>query len=222
MPVRVTTNGVTTDVGTFTVILIPVLTNITPDRGPGDTAFAITGSGFSTTAAQNTITFTDTQTGATANATVTSATATRLEGRVPVQLVAGPHTVTVTVAGQRSVPLNFTVTPLLTAVTPATAVILQQLQISGTGFSPTLSDNVVTLNGQTVATLPSSSASTLVVLVPLGSSGTGLDVVVTTRGIASNTLRVPLSQVSGIVSVSGTFDQPRDAGHQHCRLRPDR
>jgi len=102
-------------------------------------------------------------------------------------------------------PLTFTVTPLITGASPATAVILQQLQISGTGFSPTLSDNVVTLNGQTVPVLPSSSASTLVVLVPLGSSGTGLDVVVTTRGIASNTLRVPLSQAPGILTVSGLF-----------------
>jgi hypothetical protein len=204
-PVRVTTNGVTTDVGTFTVILIPTLTNITPNRGPGDTPFAITGAGFSATAAQNTITFTDNQTGATANATVTSATTTRLEGRVPVQLVAGPHNVTVTVGGQRSMPLTFTVEPLLTGVSPATAVILQQLQISGTGFSPTLSENVVTLNGQAVPALPASSASTLVVLVPLGTTGTGLDVVVTTRGIASNTLRVPLSQVPGILTVSGIF-----------------
>src|SRR5262249_14135773 len=169
--VRVTTNGVTTDVGTFNVILVPVLTSIVPNSGPGDTPFAITGTGFSATAAQNVITFTDNQTGATATATVTSATATRLEGRVPVQLVAGPHSVTVTVGGQRSMPLTFTVTPLITAVSPATAVILQQLQISGTGFSPTLSDNVVTLNGSAVAVLPSSSAATLVVLVPLGTAG---------------------------------------------------
>jgi len=69
---------------------------------------------------------------------------------------------------------------------------------------------VVTLNGQTVPTLPSSSASTLVVLVPLGSSGTGLDVVVTTRGIASNTLRVPLSQLPGILTVSGLFTPTRE------------
>jgi IPT/TIG domain len=206
-PVRVTTNGVTTDVGTFMVILMPVLTNIVPDRGPGGTPFAITGTGFSTTAAQNTITFTDTQTGATANATVTSATATRLEGTVPAQLVAGPHTVRVTVTGgQPSMPLNFTVTPQITAVTPATAVILQRLEISGTGFSPTLSDNVVTLNGRAVALLPASSASTLVVIVPLGTSGAGIDVVVTTRGIASNTFRVALSQIPGIQTVSGIFE----------------
>jgi hypothetical protein len=206
-PVRVTTNGVTTNVGTFTVILMPVLTSIVPDRGPGDTPFAITGTGFSTTVAQNTITFTDSQTGATANATVTSATATRLEGRVPVQLVAGPHAVRVTVTGgQPSLPLTFTVTPLITAVSPATAVILQQLQITGTGFSPTLSDNVVTLNGRAVPLLPASTASTLVVLVPLGTAGAGIDVVVTTRNIASNTFRVPLSQVPVIQTVSGIFE----------------
>ena len=206
-PVRVTTNGVTTDVGTFTVILMPVLANIVPDRGPGGTPFVITGTGFSTTVAQNTITFTDTRTGATANATVTSATATQLGGTVPVQLVAGPHTVRVTVVGgQQSLPLNFTVTPLITAVTPATAVILQQLQISGTGFSPTLSDNVVTLNGRAVALDAGSSASTLVVTVPRGTSGAGVDVVVTTRGIASNTFRVALSQLPVIDSVSGIFE----------------
>jgi IPT/TIG domain len=98
------------------------------------------------------------------------------------------------------------VTPLITAVTPATAVILQQLQISGTGFSPTLSDNVVTLNGRAVPLEAGSSASTLVVTVPLGTSGAGIDVVVTTRGIASNTFRVALSQVPGILTVSGIFE----------------
>jgi IPT/TIG domain len=130
-----------------------------------------------------------------------------LEGTVPIQLVAGPHTVRVTVVGgQPSLPLNFTVTPLITAVTPATAVILQQLQISGTGFSPTLSDNVVTLNGRAVALDAGSSASTLVVTVPRGTSGAGVDVVVTTRGIASNTFRVALSQLPVIDSVSGIFE----------------
>jgi hypothetical protein len=83
---------------------------------------------------------------------------------------------------------------------------LQQLQISGTGFSPTLSNNVVTLNGQAVPLLPASTASTLVVLVPLGTTGTGIDVVVTTRNIASNTFRVALSQVPGLLRVSGIFE----------------
>ena len=50
--------------------------------------------------------------------------------------------------------------------------------------------------------------SNAVVLVPLGTSGAGVDVVVTTRGIASNTFRVPLSQAPGILSggVSGIFE----------------
>jgi hypothetical protein len=68
-----------------------------------------------------------------------------------------------------------------------------QLSISGTGFSPVLSENVVTLNGNPVSLDSGSSPAILLVTVKPGVSGTSLAVVVTTRGIASNTVTVTIN-----------------------------
>jgi hypothetical protein len=194
--VRITTNGVTTDVGTFTVILPPPsITSIVPSRGPGDTAFTINGAGFSTTLSNNVITFTDRLLSTRTTVTPTAATSTTLSGRVPF-VTAGEYTVTLSVSGVAATgSLTFTVEPLITAVTPSPAIIGSLLRITGTGFSATMADNAVTLNGRSVTLDSSSTAATLVVTVPRGTSGANLQVQVTTRGVPSNIFTVPLSQV---------------------------
>jgi hypothetical protein len=196
-PVRVTTNGVTTDVGTFN--LLPAVTSITPPQAAGNATITLAGTGFSPTPGDNVITFTDNLTGATATAAATSASLTQLTTTVPAQLVAGAHSVTVTVNGRTSAPIAFAVTPFITSATPAEVRIGGEIRISGTGFSPVLSENVVTLNGRTVALAPGSTAGTLIVIAFPGLTGASLDIVVTTRGVASNTVRIAISPAPVII-----------------------
>jgi hypothetical protein len=214
-PVRITTNGVTADVGTFN--LLPGITGIVPPSGGGDTPITINGSGFSSTPGENTVTFTDPSNGATATAAVASSTFTSIQARVPNQLVGGQYNVTVAVNGRTSAPVTFTVTPFITSVTPESVRIGDQLFITGLGFSPNLAENVVTLNGRTVPLDAGSTVSTLVVTAAPGISGTSLAVVVTVRGAPSNTVSVELNPAPVILTqviggrtyqgVSGRFER---------------
>jgi hypothetical protein len=205
--VQITTNGVTTPVGTFD--LLPAITSIVPSTAAGNAAITINGSGFSTTPGDNTITFTDVATGATTNTAVTSSTFTSLQSTVPANLIAGPYTVTVTVNGRTSSGVNFNVVPFITSATPASVRIGEQILVSGTGFSPTLSENVVTLNGNAVPLEPNSTAGTLIVTAAPGLTGTTLDIVVTTRGVASNTVTIELNPAPVIIGqvINGQFHQ---------------
>jgi hypothetical protein len=210
-PVRITTNGITTDVGTFTVTVPPpTITAISPTSGPGGTVFTLTGTNFSTVPGENVITFTDRLTNVATTVAVTSATATQLTGTVPVAFVAGVYTVSLTVNNVAATnTVTFTVLPQITAVTPVPAVIGSQVRIVGTGFSATLADNVVTLNGRVVPLDSGSTAAALLVTVPRGTSGANLAVQVTTRSIPSNVFTIALSQVPVVFAdcLSGTFER---------------
>ncbi len=67
----------------------------------------------------------------------------------------------------------------ITFVTPATAVAGQQIQIIGIGFSPTPSENQVTING-VAATVVSSISCELTVIVPAGATAGSSTITVTT------------------------------------------
>ncbi|MFG2044866.1 polymorphic toxin-type HINT domain-containing protein [Dactylosporangium sp. NPDC048998] len=89
-----TTAGTATSAQAFTVVAAtpaPTVTSFTPASAAAGTAVTITGTGFSTTAAANTVTFGRTR------ATVTVATATSLTVTVP--LAAGSGRITVAAAG---------------------------------------------------------------------------------------------------------------------------
>jgi hypothetical protein len=130
--------------------------------------------------------------------------------------VAGSYTVTVTVNGRTSSPFNFTVLPAITSATPDNVRIGQQITITGTGFATNPGENAVTLNGRTVPVLPGSTATTLLVTAVPGLTGTTLDIVVTTRGVASAPFRITLNPAPVIISqtlggvtyaaVSGIFE----------------
>jgi hypothetical protein len=196
-PVQVTTNEVTTFVGNFE--LLPSISGITPSSAPGNATVTITGAGFSQTAGDNVVIFTDTATGNTATAAVSSASFTSLQSVVPASLVAGPYTVSVTVNGRTSNSVPFTVLPAITSATPATVRIGETIRISGTGFSSNMGENTVSLNGTVVPILSGSSSSTLLVTAFPGLSGTTLDIVVTTRGAVSAPFRIAISQVPVIL-----------------------
>lgn len=127
-----------------------VFTSFMPNAGVAGTRVTITGDGFSTTAANNTVRF------GTVNAVVTNATQTTLETDVPATAVTAP--ISVTVNGQTVMSAtSFVVVPgapvpTLSAIAPMTVTVGAAdttLIVSGGGFR---TESVVRVDGVAVAT----------------------------------------------------------------------
>ena len=105
--------------------------------------------------------------------------------------------VTVTLAGQTSNTSNFKVKPSITSITPNNAVIgTTNIQIDGSGFSPTLLNNIVKFNGVD-ATVTSANTTQLKVTVPNAPSG---NVTVTVNGETSNGMAFNVKPTVSITS----------------------
>ena len=108
--------------------------NFTPKSGPVGTTVTISGTGYSTTASQNTVTFNGIP------ATVTSASLTQLVVTVPSGATTGPIAVT-TPTGSATSSTSFTVTtggplgaPTITSFTPTIGTMGTTVTITGTNF----------------------------------------------------------------------------------------
>ncbi|MFE3522399.1 IPT/TIG domain-containing protein [Streptomyces sp. NPDC059161] len=139
--------------------------SVVPVRAAAGARVTLSGTGFSTTAASNAVSF-----GGTA-ATVVSATATRLVVTVPAGAKAGPVSVTVAGASAQSVEAFALATPapVVSSFAPTSAVAGAQVVISGSGFAATATDDVVRFNGR-VSHVVSASPTSLTVEVPPGAS----------------------------------------------------
>ncbi|BFU45529.1 IPT/TIG domain-containing protein [Krasilnikovia sp. MM14-A1004] len=136
---------------------------IAPSRAPAGAAVTVSGTGFATTTAGNTVAFNGT------TATVTSASATRLVVTVPSGATTGTVTVTSGSATATS-SQTFTVTPAVPAPTitgfsPASGASGTTVTITGTGFSTTPGENNVAF-GRTRARVGAATATSLTVTVP--------------------------------------------------------
>ncbi|SHG86868.1 NHL repeat-containing protein [Chryseolinea serpens] len=175
--VKISTGGKEVSGPVFTVTQPSSLTvtGINPASGPTGIDVTLTGTGFSTTAAQNKVKFNG------ATAVVKSATATQLVVMVPANATTG--TVSVQVADKTVTGSMFTVlsptAPTLSSVAPTSGKVGATVTLSGTGFSATSSQNIVKFNG-TTATVTSAAATSLTVTVPPGA--TSGDVTVTVNG----------------------------------------
>lgn len=150
------------------------MTSFSPLSGAVGTTLTITGSGFSTTAASNRVSFQGT------SATVTSATGTTLVTTVPSGATNGA--ISVTVDGQTaSSTSSFTVIPTMTSFSPSSGSAGTAVTITGTGFDATPANNLVYFNGIR-ATLTSASATALVATVPAGATSGVL--IVTVNGVS--------------------------------------
>lgn len=160
------------------VLSTPTIAGFTPTSGVPGTTVTIIGANFSTTAAENTVTFNGVA------ATVTSASATQLTVVVP---EATKGKISVTVNGKTVTSTNdFTVeeevlSPAITSFSPTSAKVGTSIVITGTNFNNTVSGNVVTING-TVASVTAATTTQLTVTVPSGASGTG-KITVTANGL---------------------------------------
>jgi IPT/TIG domain len=157
----------------------PNITSLNPNAGAVAAPVTIAGTNFGATQGTSTVTFNGT------SATPTSWSATSIAVQVPAGATTG--SVVVTVSGQASNGVTFTVTvaggPTITNLNPSSGPVATPVTITGTNFGATQGTSTVTFNG-TSATPTSWSATSIAAPVPAGAT-TG-NVVVTVSGQASN------------------------------------
>lgn len=169
------------------------ITAISPNTGGAGTSVEITGTGFSATASENTVTLNS------KGCPVTTATTTKLTITIPAD--AGTGNITVTTGGRTAQSSIFTFIPeepplAVTAITPTTGAKNTIVTITGTGFNTTAASNTVTLNDKTCV-VTNATATQLTVVIPAG-AGSGV-LKVTTRG---TTVDSPAFEFVFTISVS--------------------
>ncbi|PAU93634.1 hypothetical protein CK503_10795 [Aliifodinibius salipaludis] len=148
----------------------PGISSVEPGNGPVGTKVTIKGVNFSSTSAENTITFNGT------TAPVNSADEEQIETQVPLNATDGP--IEITVNNKSTTGPDFDVKgPKITSVMPDTAVVGAEVLIEGKNFSKNASDNVLTFGG-VQATVDSAAKDALKAKVPEGASGGAVSITV--------------------------------------------
>ncbi|WP_108807461.1 IPT/TIG domain-containing protein [Aquimarina spinulae] len=148
----------------FTVVLPPTATSFSPKEGIIGTEVVITGTNFSTTAADNEVKFNGIA------ATVSAATSNSLTVTVPAGATTGK--IVIKVDGQEVMSAtDFTVIfpPTISSFSPEVGAKDTEVIITGTNFSTTAADNEVKFN-ETIATISAATATSLTVNVPAGAT----------------------------------------------------
>jgi YD repeat-containing protein len=135
-----------------------------PTSGPVGTTVTISGTGFSATPSQNTVSFNGT------NATVSSASATQLVVTVPTGATTGTIGATAP-AGSATSATAFTVgatagAPTITSFTPTMGASGTSVTVTGTNFQTTVSNDRVLFNNLGGTTITSATATSLATAVP--------------------------------------------------------
>ena len=206
------------------------IVSFTPGSGPVGTQVRIFGTGFSSTIAQDTVTFNGT------TATISSATATQLVVTVPSGATTGTIGVTAP-GGSTTSATTFTVAsvaaPTITSFTPSIGVAGTAVSVTGTNFDTTAPNDRVKVNATlgTVSSVTTTSFGTttpaatgsgpITIATPLGTavSATDLfippsphgtsDVAYTNRLAmgASQTVTISTANRIGLVTFAGTAGQ---------------
>jgi hypothetical protein len=143
--------------------------SFSPTAGIAGTTVTISGTNFSSTPSQDSVTFNG------VGATVSAATTTQLTVTVPSAATSGAIKVTVP-AGSGTSSTSFTVwtssnnpAPSITAISPTLAAVGQTVTITGTNFDPNSANDGILLDGQFPVTTASATPTTLTFVVPLNS-----------------------------------------------------
>lgn len=162
-------------------IQAPIITEIGPNVAFAGSEVIIYGSNFSSAAAENAVSFSGTE------GTVIRTTTLEITAVVPSGATSGE--VTVTANNLTSAGFPFTVAipivPTITSIVPSSGDIGEVVSITGTNFSTTPEDNIVSFNGG-IATVTESTETTITTTVPATAS-TG-DVTVTRDGESNGIL----------------------------------
>lgn len=138
-----------------------------PGSAPIGASVLIFGTGFSSTASQNTVTFNG------LSAPVSSSTATQIVTSVPAGATTGPISV-ITPSGSATSATSFTVTapttPVISGFSPAIGSPGTAVTVTGSNFDPAPTANHLLFNN-TSAMVGSATATTLTTSVPNGGSG---------------------------------------------------
>ncbi len=196
----VTTNGVASGTAVQVATVVPVVTNSTSNLAASAATMTISGFGFSTTAANNTVVFNN---GAVGN--VTAATATSLTVTFTTKpTTAGILTAVVTTSSNSSgAPVQVaTVTPVVTVATANLAADASTVTINGFGFSTTAAENTVQLNNGAIGLVTSATATSLTVTFSTKpAAGGSLTAIVTTGSINSGSA-VQIARVIPVVNAN--------------------
>jgi large repetitive protein len=138
------------------------ISEFTPNAGPVGSSITIFGTGFSTTAASNTVRFNGT------SATVSAATANQLTVTIPAGATTGKIAVT-SPNGTATSASDFTISslpaPTLSSFTPTIGAPSTTVTITGTNFQSARQDNKLTFGGVSSA-VSTATSTTLTTLVP--------------------------------------------------------
>jgi hypothetical protein len=194
--VVVTVGGVASNGVAFTVVPTLGISGLSPAAAAAGTLVTISGTNFGAAQGFNRVTFNGTA------ATPTAWSATSIVAQVPAAATSG--NVVVTVGGVASNGFAFTVLqqgqgPVISTLSPTSAVAGTPVTIIGTSFGATQGTSTVAFNG-TAATPSSWSATSIVTTVPAGA--TKGNVVVTVGGVASNGALFTVLQTPNISSLS--------------------
>lgn len=143
--------------GTSAYNVTPVLSALATATATPDTILTLTGSGFSTTLADNNIKFGST--------IVNPISSTGTSMTVTVPNVFGSMNLSVTVAGQASVNRTFESIPKITSLSPLTGSTGNSIVLTGKGFHTTFGSNTVKF-GTVTGTVTAATATTVTVSVP--------------------------------------------------------
>jgi RHS repeat-associated protein len=189
------------------------VSSVVPSQAPVGATVTVSGTGFASTAADNTVRFNGTA------ATVTQASVVRLVVTVPSGATNGTLTVT-TAAGTATSKQSFTVgaarpVPTVTSLSPTRAPGGATVTVSGTGFDTNPGGNIVSF-GRTRARVSAATATSLTVTVP-EAAGSGRVSVATAGGgatSASDFVVVPTPYATttiantGVLAVNGQGTMP--------------
>jgi RHS repeat-associated protein len=212
---------------TFTTVAAPVITSVTPDHGPADTAVSIIGENFDPSVPTlNVVKFNSVE------AVVASATATLLETSVPFDAPVGAGSMTVTTRGGTT-SASFTVenpAPVLVSLSPDSAVAGSgafALTLNGSNFIPSSSvhfgNTILTptfiSSSQLQASIPASaiaSPGTVQVTVtnPPPGGGTSNAIAFTVIGPVITSLSPSSGPIGTPVTISGLNFDPTASNNQ--------
>ena len=195
----VTTNSIVSGAAVKVAVVSPTITAATANLVANAATITINGSGFDTTAANNTVAFSNGAVG-----TVTSATATALTISLSTKPAAGPLTAIVrtnSVASGTAVQVA-KVIPVVTSSTSNLSANSSTVIINGFGFDTTATHHLVTFNNGAVGTVTAATATALTVsLKTKPTAAGGLTAVVTSNGSSSGAA-VQVATVTPVVVTS--------------------
>ncbi len=177
----------------------PVVTSSTTSLAATATTVTISGSGFDSTPANNTVVFNDGAAGAVIGASATSLTVTFTTNPA----TAGSLTAAVTTNGVSSgTPVQVaTVTPVVTSSTASLALNGTSVVIKGYGFDPTAAHNTIAFNDGAVGTVTSATPTSITATFSTKPTATGnLTAIITTDSQSSGAA----VQVAAVVSALGS------------------